>query len=217
MSVDNALFVFVDESGNFDFSALGTRHFVMSAVAATAPLESASILHNLRYRLLTEGHDVSEFHATEDRQHVRDRVFESFNSVTNVVSHVLYVDKREVSSQIRTDSQLHLRFGRAMIRHVIDAFEGREFEAVVVVFDQALTQKKQGAFRLAMKPELKQLSKPFHIYFHRMVTDMNGQIADYIAWSKFVALERGEQRPWKAVVAALNPSEMDLSHLEEQK
>ena len=48
MSVDNALFVFVDESGNFDFSALGTRHFVMSAVAATAPLESASILHNLR-------------------------------------------------------------------------------------------------------------------------------------------------------------------------
>ena len=50
-----------------------------------------------------------------------------------------------------------------------------------------------------------------------MVTDMNGQIADYIAWSKFVSLERGEQRPWKAVVAALNPSEMDLSHLEEQK
>lgn len=215
MYVQRALFVFVDESGNFDFSASGTRHFVMSAVAATAPLESASILQNLRYQLLAEGHDVSEFHATEDRQHVRDRVFECFKMITNVLTHVLYVDKRLAAGRIQSDSQLHLRLGREMIRHVIRTFAGREFEAVVVVFDQALTQKKQGAFLLAMKPELKQLSKPFHIYFHRMVTDMNGQIADYVAWSKFVSLERGEQRPWESVLTTLNPSEMDLSRVNE--
>jgi hypothetical protein len=36
--VPDTLFVFIDESRNFDFSTKGTRHFVMARVAALATL-----------------------------------------------------------------------------------------------------------------------------------------------------------------------------------
>lgn len=39
---EKTLFVFVDESGNLDFSPSGTNHYVLAAVATTNPLISAS-------------------------------------------------------------------------------------------------------------------------------------------------------------------------------
>lgn len=80
-----------------------------------------------------------------------------------------------------------------------------------MVFDQALTKSKQGTFHAVVKPRLKALGKPFHLYFQPMICDMNGQLADYIAWSKFVQLERAEQRPWAAVNDALHVTQMQLS------
>jgi hypothetical protein len=157
------LFVFIDESGNFDFSEKGTRHFVMAGVAALAPLDSAAEMQALRYQLLAEGVDASSFHAAEDRQYIRDRVFDA-----------------------------------------------SDYQRVVVVFDQALTKKKQGDFHGVIKPELKAMRKPFHIYFQKMVTDMNGQIADYVAWSKYVQLERRELRPWESINASLRPSDFNI-------
>lgn len=53
--VPDTLFVFIDESGNFDFLEKGTRHFVMAGVAALAPLDSAAEMQALRYQLLAEG------------------------------------------------------------------------------------------------------------------------------------------------------------------
>ena len=53
--VPDTLFVFIDESGNFDFSEKGTTHFVKAGVAALAPLNSAAEMQALRYQLLAEG------------------------------------------------------------------------------------------------------------------------------------------------------------------
>ena len=178
----NALYVFIDESGNFDFASSGTRHFVMAAVITSSPLASAAVLHSLRYKLLAKGRDVSSFHATEDRQDIRDQVFRSLMAARDVGAHVVHCDKRRISRHLQTDSQLHEVCGRAIISHVLKIAASPHIDSVVVIFDQALSKKKQGAFRLVMKPELKQLGKPFHIFFQRMFTDMNGQTADYVAW-----------------------------------
>ncbi|MEI9907324.1 MAG: hypothetical protein WDO06_04885 [Actinomycetota bacterium] len=81
---------------------------------------------------------------------------------------------------------------------------------VVIVFDTALTNKHQSAFKSAVIPEIKHLHKKFHIYFQAMKTDANGQIADYICWSKYVALERDEQRPWDLLQTKLRPTEFNI-------
>ena len=122
MSLPRTLYVFVDESGNFDFGETGTKHFVM--------------------------------------------------------------------------------FGRAQLRVVLAAFEHRSIERIVVVFDRALTGRKRGAFEQAIKPILKSTGVPFAVWFQPMSTDLNGQAADYVSWSRYVAAERSEWRPWKALRAA---------------
>ena len=208
--VPDTLFVFIDESGNFDFSPNGTHFFVMAAVVALAPLDSAAEIQALRYRLLAGGLDLTGFHASEDRQTTRDAVFEAFSRISTVRSHVIYGRKQQTEPHQRSDAALHSLFGHALMQFAISAYAATEYRQVVVIFDQALTRKKQGAFNKTVKPQLKALDKPFHLYFQPMHADANGQIADYIAWSKFVQLERGESRPWIALQKSLQPTESDM-------
>jgi hypothetical protein len=76
-----SLFIFLDESGNLDFSTKGSKHFVLTAVTALNPLESSSKIQDLKYRLLIEGSDIQHFHASEDRQIVRNEVFRVINTL----------------------------------------------------------------------------------------------------------------------------------------
>jgi hypothetical protein len=208
--VPDTLFVFIDESGNFDFSPSGTRFFVMAAVAALAPLESAAEMQALRYRLLAQGLDLTSFHASKDRESTRDAVFGAFSRISTVRAHVMYGSKHQAGSHQRSDTALHSLFGHALLEFAIRAYAASDYRQVVVIFDQALTRRKQGAFKSTVKPQLKALAKPFHLYFQPMHADANGQIADYVAWSKFVQLERDEHRPWMALQSSLQPTSSNL-------
>jgi Protein of unknown function (DUF3800) len=69
------LYIFLDESGNLDFSSNGTRFFQIAGVIQERPFESYRLLSELRYDLIEAGHDIQGFHATEDLQDIRNRVF----------------------------------------------------------------------------------------------------------------------------------------------
>ena len=74
-NANKPLFVYVDESGNLDFTSSGTAHYVLAAVATTDPFYSASELQKLKYNYLDNGKaNIEYFHASEDRQFVRDDV-----------------------------------------------------------------------------------------------------------------------------------------------
>ena len=72
--------LFADEAGNFDFSrkAGASRFFILTTVAFPEGHDAlATSLRALRFDLAWEGVDFRrEFHATDDTQRVRDRVFE---------------------------------------------------------------------------------------------------------------------------------------------
>gem|GEM_PF-3209631 len=74
MSLDT-LFVFLDEGGNFDFSKNGTQYFTITSVATTRPFTFATPLIDIRCSLLETGIGLEYFHASEDKQPVRDQVF----------------------------------------------------------------------------------------------------------------------------------------------
>jgi hypothetical protein len=209
MTPRSTLYVFVDESGNFDFSDRGTAHFVLGAVATTDPATSASHLQRLKYRLLDTGHDISSFHATEDKQVIRNEVFAAMAVVENMRIHVIHGDKHRAAPVKQSDEALYTLFGRALIRYFLRVYEDVGIDRIVVVFDRTLTGKKRGAFEQAIKPELKASQLRFAVYFQPMDTDFNGQMADYASWAKFVSLERAEHRPWIAL-QALNPSDFDI-------
>ncbi|HEX6041168.1 hypothetical protein [Longimicrobium sp.] len=70
-----AKYLFFDESGNLDFSSSGSRHLCFGVLTLDDPGPLSAALTRLRYALMAEGLELERFHATDDRQAVRDRVF----------------------------------------------------------------------------------------------------------------------------------------------
>ena len=91
-------YIYADESGNFDFSRQrgASRYFIL----ATVVLEDQSPvnrLYDLRRELAWQGFEITEgFHATDDRQLVRDAVFEIIRtSDLRIDATVLYKPKAD--------------------------------------------------------------------------------------------------------------------------
>jgi len=100
--------VFADEAGNFDFSSNGTEHFTVCAVTMRS-LEVGHRLLDLRHELALEGMDVRTdgnhiqmFHATEDRQAVRDRVFSLIRAAPLEIDAIV-IEKRKTRPDIAAD------------------------------------------------------------------------------------------------------------------
>jgi hypothetical protein len=101
MSPIPSLYIFADESGNLDFSDKGTEYFTVCAVTMRS-LEVGHRLLNLRHEPALEGQDVEYFHATEDKQPVRDRVF-SLIQDTPIEIDAIILHKRKTLPRIARD------------------------------------------------------------------------------------------------------------------
>jgi len=60
------LFIFVDESGNFDFRPAGSRYWSITALCTFDPISGRDSLMRLLYELAAAGGGQEYFHATED-------------------------------------------------------------------------------------------------------------------------------------------------------
>lgn len=205
-----ALFVFIDESGNLDFSSSGTKNYVLAAVATTNPLLSASTLQDLKYTYLTEGTvDVEYFHASEDRQFVRNEVIDIISTLSKDIHvHYIHTQKNKTNPELQSPAAFYAKLGSELSKFIIK-YQSDGFSKVIIIFDKCLRGKEQKAFLKEVKPELKQLGKPYQIYFHRTLSDFNGQIADYFAWSRYVSLERQEMRPLEAL-SSISQTDIEL-------
>jgi len=192
---EDCLFIFLDESGNLDFSPNGTNHYVLAAVTAIEPLSSSTKMQDLKYAMLEQGIDVEHFHASEDKQTTRDVVFPIINQLRNIHINYIYANKHYAHPKYHNNAAFYGLLGKTLLSYLFRSYHLQQYARVIVVFDKALTKKEQNTFLKMVKPELKQTGKPYAIYFHRTLSDFNGQIADYAAWAKYVALERSEYRP----------------------
>ena len=208
------LWVFVDESGNFDFSDSGTKHFVMSAFFTTDPLQTAGKIARLKYSLLRQGINVSNFHASEDSQRVRDQVFEHIFGLKNISANTFWMRKDTLPVELKNNSSIYDLLGLELARATLNEAKNRKVTSVVMIFDKTLRNREEQAFRSKSKAVFTRMRYPFHIYFHNVSKDFNGQIADYVAWSNYVKLERDEQRPFFALPSKLrSATEVTASHL----
>lgn len=207
--MSSTLYVFLDESGNLDFSRGGTQHYVLAAVTSVNPLVSSQDLQRLKYEQLENGIDTEYFHASEDKQTTRNKVIAQLQTMANTVAvHYIYAKKPKAYPALQNSARFYGKLGTTLCRFIVE-HRTNGYDKVVIVFDKALPNKERKSFLGEIKPELKKLGKPYEIYFHRTLSDFNGQIADYFAWSKYVSLERNEQRPIQ-VLSNITMTEFDL-------
>lgn len=195
----SCLFVFIDESGNLDFSPRGTHHFVLAAAISQDPVACSSVVSSLKYDLLVEGMNIPYFHASENSQYVRNRFLNAIQSLNGMSGHTFVVNKADLPSRYRDSVALYLLVSRQLAIVLSEEVRHRLAARVIVVFDKALTHRHQEAFSAELKPMLNRWQVPYRLYFHSVKYDPHGQVADYLAWARYVAVERKELRPLQAL------------------
>jgi hypothetical protein len=192
------IYVFIDESGDFNFKENGSKYFLVSAMTITDTASLSSSLNNLKYDLLSESNNKSSdfeyFHATEDRQITRNKVFDILEKSKNIKTFYSYCKKNELPLTLKNKSTLYSALWSNIIIDILLSYKKTNLKKVIMVCDKVLTKKEIDIFFSKVKPILKNSKLDYNIYFHRTMSDMHCQAADYFSWAKFISLERSENR-----------------------
>ena len=217
----NVLYIFIDESGDFNFSPTGSKYFVLTSISTLNPLKDRGNFLNLRYDLLKEGVNQEFFHATEDKQFVRDKVFQLINQLKdfeidcviaqkNKVNWSLYIepDAWEEAGHIhlkmeKVEEKFYKQISETLLQYIIRRyvkFRKWGIEKVIIVLGAIFTKRKQEYITKYLKSYFKEnFQKIPYVYFHRVNADINCQIADYCGWAIFIKWERNELRPYNQI------------------
>ena len=211
VSLTPRIYIFADESGNFDFSRSpgASRYYYITTV--TMPTLTAGLaLQELRYSLAWEGMGLgTEFHATEDAQPIRDRVFGA------LVDHdfridVTILEKSKAFPQVRTSERDFYSLGwSAHVKHFLPQIAAADREMLVVGASLG-TKKKRESFHAAIAEVVKPAAGDrCRVAAWEARSDPCLQIADYCAWAVQRKWERGDERSYRQIADRIH-SERDV-------
>lgn len=191
-------YLFLDEGGNFDFSSKGSLYFTMTSVLKFRPFETSYRLTSFRYDLIETGIDIEYFHASEDRQAVRNQVFDILCADLNRFEvDSIIVEKPRTEPALQAPNQFYPRMLGSLLKHVLNRIPFKNIVEVIVITDQLPIQKKRKAVEKAIKHTLKEMlpgDVPYRLLHHSSKSASGLQIADYFNWAVFRAWERGDPR-----------------------
>jgi len=179
------VYFYFDEAGNLDFSPTGTRYFIMTCVVSARPFAAHCDLLDIKYNWLEKGLDLDRFHATEDRQAVRDEVFRVIGKrLSDFQVYTVIIRKNRTNPALRDERRFYPFVFSWLTKYACPRSLG-EFDHVVAVTDRIPVAKKQGEVKQAIKSTLKQNfgGRTYALFHHESRSDLNLQIADYFCWA----------------------------------
>lgn len=207
------LYVFLDEAGNLDFSTQGTKFFLLGAITKERPFQAYKELTELKYDLVELGTNVEYFHASENAQPVRNRVFDIINRNLNGVRvDALVVEKRKTGPALQPVEEFYPRMLGYLLRHILGQHDLKQFREVIVFTDSLPVQKKREAVEKAIKTTLAKLlpaSARHRLLHHDSKSNFDLQIADYCTWAIYRKWNSGDVRSYQHIQPAVK-SEFDI-------
>jgi Protein of unknown function (DUF3800) len=208
------LYVFIDEAGDFNFKPNGSKYFLLTSVTTRRPFDAFKDLHCLRYDFLELGIEVDEyFHATEDKQRVRDSVFAIIrNHLEGVCIDALIVEKSKVGPALREVVRFYPEMLGYLLRYVLRS-SARDPNTEVLIFLAALhTGQQKRAVQKAVKQTLARMlpsGAKHRIIYHGAKANFDIQIADYCTWAIYKKWTHEEFRPFEVIKRAVR-TEFDI-------
>ena len=205
--VSRCLYVFLDEGGNLDFSSKGTRFFTLSAVTQRRPFLMDSRLYELRLDLLESGLDLQRFHAAEDRQVVRNRVFQIIQSeIASLRLDTIVVEKAKTNSTLQPVEYFYPRLLGHVLRQILAAVPSSGYDEVLVITDSLPVNSKRKAIEKGIKLTLANMlpsEVKYRVLHHPSYSSMGLQVADYCNWAVFRKWESADPRSYALIQPAL--------------
>ncbi len=207
------LYVFLDEAGDFNFSVTGTKFFTFTTITKTRPFPWDTPLISLKYDLIEVGLDIEYFHAAEDRQAVRDKVFTIIgNNLGNLRIDSLVIEKRKTGPTLQVLEKFYPRMIGYLLRYVLDPKNLKDFSEVIVITDSIPVSRKREAVEKAVKQTLSKMlptGTKYRVLHHASKSCVGLQIADYCNWAIFRKLERQDLRSYELIRSGIR-SEFDI-------
>ena len=195
-------YIYADESGNFDFSPRNgaSRFFLLTTVVINDHAIEPDLLE-LRRQLAWDGLSLTGgFHASEDNQIVRNRVFgilgkHDFRIDTTVI------EKRKAEPQIRaTDMQFYKFAWFSHMRQVAPRVVSPS-DSLLVVAASIGNRREQAALISDLQDVMNQTSPTSTVKtaMWQATSDPCLQVADYCSWAIFRKWERSDTRAYEII------------------
>lgn len=198
----SSLFIFLDEAGNDDFSPSGTRYLVWTTITTENAALLVPDLYELKHSICASRLDLDHFHATSDKQRVRDRVFELLAPCSHLQVDSLIVEKAKTYPSIANYLDLYPRMCFYLLRFVFDRFHLAIYDHVFIFLDYLAVKGKREALVKGIKEGLSPLlagAKRYSIHQHRSMSHPYLQVVDYYCWAIYRKWEAGDTRAYDLV------------------
>ncbi len=200
------LFIFADEAGCFNFSnhPSASRYFIVCTIACDSCAIGTELL-DLRRQLIWEKAPVREFfHASSDKQAIRDRVFQVLQG-QNFSIQATILEKAKAQPKTRPTKNrfykygwyLHFKFVAPKITHIATELQ--------ITTASVGTHKGQAAFTSAVNDVVQQVihGKTWVTNFCRSAADPCLQAVDYCTWAIQRKWESGDDRSYDLIKSKL--------------
>ena len=194
--VSDCVYIFLDESGNLDFSARGTRYFVLTSVSMERPFPMYEALDAYKYDCLEYGLTTEYFHCANDNRHVRTRVFDIIGShLDHIAVDSLIVEKRKTEPSLIPDGRFYAEMLGSLLRRVLSRESNSEGKEVIVITDTVPFRRRREALEKSVRLTLSKAMPErlrYRVLHHDSRAHYGLQIADYVCWAVFRKYERGQ-------------------------
>jgi hypothetical protein len=208
-----SLYIFLDEGGNFDFSEKGTKYFTLTALSAVRPFSWETDLLRTKYDLIEDGVSIEAFHATEDKQPTRNRVFAAIAQyLANIRLDTLIIEKRKTRPPLQVEELFYPRMLAYLLRYIFKNIAAQAYQSVIVITDTIPIHKKREAIEKAVKETLNHMLPTdisYQILHHASKSSMTLQAVDYCNWAIYRKWANDDTRSYDIISSSIK-SEYDI-------
>jgi hypothetical protein len=211
------LHIHLDESGDWKFTPKSpSKYFILTLAWTYDPRPLATTLTSLRFALVKEGVPLESFHATEDRQPVRDRVVQSVMAHNGWSFAAVILEKCKINPVLYEPHEFYPKFAGSLLKFVLRGSHCRRGTDRVLVFADTLPMthaKREGVLK-AMKQTCASClpaTTDHHVFSYRRESNKWLQVADYCCWSMTRKWERGDLRTYNQLRGRLAASELVIT------
>ncbi len=198
-------YIFSDEAGDFEFAKKHnvSRYFIACAVRMPSCDIGLDLL-KLRRELVWDGYPVKDcFHASEDKQAVRDKVYSLIQSFDFTV-YAQVLEKSKAQPQIRvTQHRFYQHAWYYLFKFAIPKIGLTKADELMVTTASVGTKKGQAVFSEAVNDVLQQTvrvdKENRRTFFCSATSDPCLQVADYCTWAIQRKWEKGDEKSYNLI------------------
>jgi Protein of unknown function (DUF3800) len=194
--MNGCAYIFLDEAGNLDFSANGTRWFVLTSVSMRRPFTATGALDAYKHDCLEYGLNTEYFHCADDNNHVRGRVFDIITqSIGDFRIDSLVVEKPKTGPAMQADTRFYPEMLGYLLKYVVPKEIAAGATEVIVITDLIPVNKKRRAVEKGVQKALATMlpeGMRYRILHHSSRSHFGLQVADYCCWAVYRKWQSGE-------------------------